>query len=215
MTRSTEPSRTSDITSTVTRTILGHLEEGRRPWSPCWSHYPISLHLIQTGAIDGFPESFRTLGREVRFVNPDQRDRAAESFVQATGAHILTGGQRPAYDRRTDQILMPSFEDFRSSEDYYSVLFHELVHWTGHESRLDRLGNVSRKSKEHAMEELVAELGAAFLCASLGLSCEPREDHAAHMGSSLDFLGQDTRFVFSAASCASRAVDYLKARVSP
>ena len=85
-----------------------------------------------------------------------------------------------------------------------------MTHWTRHPSRLDRdLGRKRWGDEGYAREELVAELGAAFLCADLGLELQPREDHAAYIGSWLDVLKNDKRFVFSAAAHAQRAVDFL------
>lgn len=88
---------------------------------------------------------------------------------------------------------------------------HELTHWTRHKTRLDRdLGRKRFGDAGYAMEELVAEIGAAFLCADLGLTPEPREDHAAYIGSWLQALKNDKRAIFSAAGHAQKAVDYLQ-----
>jgi antirestriction protein ArdC len=105
---------------------------------------------------------------------------------------------------------MPEFESFRDPEAYYATLGHELTHWTRHPSRLD--GDFGRRrhgDEGYAREELVAELGAAILCADLGLALEPREDHAAYLASWLKVLRDDKRFIFSAAAHAQRAVDFL------
>lgn len=89
-------------------------------------------------------------------------------------------------------------------------LGHELTHWTRHPSRLDRdFGRRRHGDEAYAREELVAELGAAFLCADLGLALEPREDHAAYLASWLEVLRDDRRFIFSAAAHAQRAADFL------
>ena len=97
-------------------------------------------------------------------------------------------------------------------EAFYSTLCHELVHWSGANSRLDR--DLTGRFGEHAyaMEELVAELGAAFLCADLGISQTPREDHAAYIKSWLDVLKSDKRAIFTAASKASEAAEWLQSR---
>jgi antirestriction protein ArdC len=105
---------------------------------------------------------------------------------------------------------MPPFESFRDGESYYATLGHECVHWTRHPSRLDRdFGRQRWGDVGYAREELIAELGASFLAADLGLSLEPREDHAAYVADWLTVLRNDRRAIFVAAAHAQRAVDYL------
>jgi antirestriction protein ArdC len=105
---------------------------------------------------------------------------------------------------------MPPFETFRDVESYAATLAHELTHWTKHDTRLTRdMGRKSWGDEGYAREELVAELGSAFLCADLGITPEVRADHAAYIASWLTVLKGDKRFIFSAASHAQRAADYL------
>jgi antirestriction protein ArdC len=105
---------------------------------------------------------------------------------------------------------MPPIECFRDSESHAATLAHELMHWTRHASRLDRdLGRKRFGDAGYAMEELVAELGAAFLCADLRITPEVREDHASYIHEWLKVLKDDKRAIFSAASHAGKAVDYL------
>lgn len=142
--------------------------------------------------------------------NPDERIAHAESFFAATGADIRHGGGSAFYVPAQDFIQMPPFEAFRDAQGYYATLGHECCHWTRHESRLDRdLGRKRFGDEGYAREELVAELGAAFLCADLGLTLEDRADHAAYIGSWLKALKDDKRAIFSAAAHAQRAVDFL------
>ena len=101
-------------------------------------------------------------------------------------------------------------KSFRDSESYYATLAHETTHWTRHPSRLDRdFGRQRFGDHGYAMEELVAELGAAFLSADLDLTPEVREDHAAYIGNWLTVLKSDKRAIFTAASHAQRAADFL------
>jgi antirestriction protein ArdC len=94
---------------------------------------------------------------------------------------------------------------------YYATLAHEMTHWTRHESRLNRdLGRKRFGDAGYAMEELVAEIGAAFLCADLGITPETRDDHAAYIASWLKVLKDDKRAIFTAASHAQKAADYLQ-----
>jgi antirestriction protein ArdC len=105
---------------------------------------------------------------------------------------------------------MPELNTFRDAESYYATLAHEMTHWTRHTSRLDRdLGRKRFADAGYAMEELVAEIGAAFLCADLGITPETRDDHAAYIASWLQVLKNDKRAIFTAASHAQKAADYL------
>jgi antirestriction protein ArdC len=139
-----------------------------------------------------------------------QRIDRAEVFFAATGARVRYGGKMAAaYDQHFDFVTMPLFESFRDAESYYTTLAHEMTHWTGHPLRLDR--NFPRQSGDDdiAMEELVAELGAAFLCADLDLVAELRPDHAAYIGKYINPLKHDKQAIFTAASHAEHAVDFL------
>ena len=119
---------------------------------------------------------------------------------------------RPITAWRPTSCRCRLFETFRDAESYYATLAHELTHWTRHPSRLDRSFGRKRFGDEgYAMEELVAELGAAFLSADLGLTPEPREDHAAYIGHWLNVLKNDKRAIFTAASHAQRAADFIAA----
>ena len=146
-----------------------------------------------------------------------QRLSAADAFVQATGADIRHGGGQAFYQPGGDYIAMPKREAFigtdtsSATEAYYSTLLHELTHWTGHKSRLARLELKNRYGSEgYAFEELVAELGAAFACQSLGITTIPREDHAAYIQSWLKVLQGDNKAVFRAAAEAQKALDFLQ-----
>jgi antirestriction protein ArdC len=107
-------------------------------------------------------------------------------------------------------VQMPPFEAFRDAESFYSTLAHETVHWTRHMSRLDRdFGRKRFGDEGYAMEELVAELGSAFLSADLDLTPELRDDHASYIASWIKVLKEDKRAIFTAASHAQRAADFL------
>ncbi len=139
-----------------------------------------------------------------------QRIEAADRFFAATGATIRHGGTRAYYAEASDYVQMPPFETFQDAESHAATLAHELTHWTKHGTRLARdMGRVKWGDEGYAREELVAELGAAFLCADLAITPDVREDHAAYIASWLTVLKLDKRFVFSAASHAQRAADYL------
>lgn len=135
----------------------------------------------------------------------------AERFLTNTGATIRHGGNKAYYSPSQDLVQMPPFEAFRDKESYYATALHELTHWTSHKIRLDRSFN-AKKFGDHgyAREELVAELGAAFLSADLGITPDVREDHAAYLDNWLRVLQEDKRAIFSAAAHAQRAADFLQ-----
>lgn len=158
--------------------------------------------------IDGLSDNYYTKPEPV--IDTAQRIDHAERFFTATGADIRHGGAQAYYSGGSDHVQMPVFECFRSPEAYYATLAHELTHWTKHKSRLDREFGRKRWGDEgYAREELVAELGAAFLCADLGLTPEPGTDHAAYIQSWLKVLKEDKRAIFSAAAHAQKAADFL------
>jgi antirestriction protein ArdC len=141
-----------------------------------------------------------------------ERIERADAFFANTKADLRVGGNRAYYAIGEDYVRMPPFETFRDAESHASTLAHELTHWTRHPSRLNReFGRKRWGDAGYAMEELVAELGAAFLCADLQITPEVRDDHASYIESWLKVLQGDSRAVFSAASQASKAVDYLHA----
>lgn len=133
------------------------------------------------------------------------------AFAGHTGADVRTGGARAYYSPSGDFIQMPDAASFESAEAHAATLVHELAHWTGHASRLDRNFTKAKRfgDEAYAAEELVAELAAAFLAADLGFEPLPRDDHAAYLAAWLRVLKADKRAIFTAASAASRAAAYL------
>lgn len=142
-------------------------------------------------------------------------DRTVDAFVQATGAHVGHGYSTARYRTDLDTIEMPSPAWFidtptrTASQAYHGVLFHELTHWTGPPRRCDREFGRRFGDKKYAFEELVAELGAAFLCAAFKMANETREDHAAYLADWIELLGNDTKAFFAAANKAQEAIEYL------
>lgn len=160
--------------------------------------------------MEGLPEQYTRPASVV--LDPVQRIAHAEAFFAATGAEISHGGNRAYYAEGPDRIQMPLFETFKDVESYYSTVAHECIHWTKHKSRLDRdLGRKRWGDEGYAAEELVAELGSAFLCADLGITPDMRDDHAAYIASWLKVLKDDKRAIFTTAAHAQRASDFLHA----
>jgi antirestriction protein ArdC len=164
--------------------------------------------------IDGLPARFYAKG-EPRGETV-QRVERVEAFFAATGAVVRHGGNRAYYSISTDHVQMPPVEAFRDAESYYATRAHETTHWTRHPSRLDRdFGRKRYGDEGYAIEELVAELGSAFLSADLDLTPEVRDDHAAYIASWIKVLKDDKRAIFSAASHAQRAADFLHGLQKP
>jgi antirestriction protein ArdC len=139
-----------------------------------------------------------------------QRIDRAEAFFARTGAAIRYGGTMAYYNVSQDFVQMPPFEAFRDAESFYSTLGHETLHWTRHKSRLDRdFGRKRFGDEGYAMEELVAELGSAFLSADLDLTPGLRSDHSSYIASWIKVPKDDRRAIFTAASHAQRAADFL------
>jgi antirestriction protein ArdC len=153
-------------------------------------------------------------------LGPIERIEAADRFIAATGARIEHGGDRAFYRPSTDHIQMPDeglfcgTDTMTRSESYFAVLLHELTHWVGGAPRLNR--DMGKRFGDHAYaaEELVAEIGAAFLCSELGITQDVRADHAQYLANWLTLLKSDSRAIFTAAAKASEAVAYLK-RLQP
>ena len=131
----------------------------------------------------------------------------ADTFFKSVGADVRHGGNQAYYAPMSDHIQMPPFQAFCEAAGYYSTLAHEHTHWTA--SRCDRQLGKRFGDNAYAAEELIAELGAAFTCARLGLSTEPRADHAAYIQSWLKVLKADKRAIFTAASKAQQATDWM------
>jgi len=191
--------------NTITRTELdvdtGKEEERDIPFMKGYSVFNVEQ-------VEGLPAHFYAVAEPQ--LDPVERIDHAEKFFAATSADIRHGGNQAYYAVGSDHVQMPPFEAFRDAESYYATLAHEMSHWTRHASRLDRdFGRKRFGDEGYAMEELVAELGSAFLAADLGIAPEVREDHAAYIGSWLKVLKNDKRAIFTAAAHAQRAADFL------
>ena len=138
-----------------------------------------------------------------------------DTFIESLGADIRYGRDNAAFDTRRDLIHMPDRCRFvgtatsTATESFYATMLHEHVHWSGHPKRLNRDLSSRFGTQGYAVEELVAELGAAFLCAELGLTPSPRLDHAAYVQNWLRVLRDDNKAIFTAASTAKAACQFL------
>jgi antirestriction protein ArdC len=164
--------------------------------------------VFNVAQIDGLPTSIAT-PEEVACAT----DEDVERFISATKADIRHGGSRACFVPSLDIIQLPLPSSFISVENYFATKLHELGHWSGHESRLNRDLKNRFGSQAYAAEELVAELTSAFLSARLGINGELR--HAAYIESWIKLLTADNRAIFTAASKASQASDYLRSFSAP
>lgn len=168
-------------------------------------------YVFNASQVDGFD----TPSIEQTDLGPVRRTAEFERFVASTGAKINHGGHRAFYSLTTDEITMPEEKSFTGTATmdrdlgYMSVLAHELGHWSGAKPRLDRQLKSRFGTHEHAAEEIIAEMTAAFVCAELGLAAEPRADHAQYIAHYLKLLRDDSRAIFTAAAAASKAAAYL------
>lgn len=178
-------------------TEAAHEPEERRAFVAC------GYAVFNADQVDGYtPETPPMLPES-------ERIEAAERFFAAIPARIEHGGNSAFYAPRTDHVQLPPFGRFTSGKAYCATLAHELTHWSGTKPRLDRDLSGRFGDDAYAMEELIAELGAAFTIGRLGLPSLPREDHAAYIANWLKVLKRDSRAIFTAASQAQRAADYL------
>ncbi len=193
------------ITKTETDTTTGEDSERRIPFLKSYTVFNVA----QIGGLLATPAEPEPADR----LTDADRIEAADAFFAKVGAELRHGGTRAFYAPALDAITMPPFAAFESPASYYATLGHEHIHWTGHSRRLDRLEKAPKASEPYAREELVAELGAAFLCADLGISDEPRKDHASYLASWLKVLREDKRAIVTAASAAQRAANFLHEKV--
>jgi len=138
-----------------------------------------------------------------------ERHELGQKLVDMSGADIVFGGSQPCYMPGADRVHMPELGLFNTAEDFYATAFHELTHWTGNKARLNRDMSGRFGSESYAAEELVAELGAAFLTAELGMDGTHLQ-HESYLAGWLRVLKQDKRAIFTAASMATKAATFLK-----
>lgn len=206
----------------------GNVRKGERGTTVCYAVTFIPKSEAERAASDGNdPRSIGFLKRYTVF-NADQCDGLdasffegveplpecetiphAETLIKATGADFRIGGDRAFYVPSKDFIQVPPQPAFFEQINYYRTCFHELGHWTGHTSRLERDMKGVKGSVPYAKEELVAEMTSAFVCAAL--SIVPTVRHTDYIGSWLRVLKDDKRAIFRAASLASKAADFILA----
>lgn len=157
--------------------------------------------------IDGLPLTMETVSPEATFDPLPQ----AENLFRKSGANIIEKGQNAFFSPSNDEVWLPERHLFSDAANFYAIGLHELVHWSGGKSRLNREMKGKFGSEGYAAEELVAELGSAFLMADLGIVGEVQ--HESYIASWLKALKNDKRYIFKAASTTSKAHRYLMEKV--
>jgi len=160
--------------------------------------------------IEGLPDHYYRAPDAI--AEPLERIEHADRFFDNTGAVVRYGGNQAYYSPPTDHVQLPEPAQFRDMASFVAIRAHETLHWTSAPHRLNRdLSRYHKDRRERAFEEMLVELGAAMICADLGIvpELEPRPDHAAYIQSWAAILGSDKRAIFHAAAHAQRAVAYL------
>jgi antirestriction protein ArdC len=157
--------------------------------------------------VTGLPEHFYARQQPSR--NLEERLDTAEEFFNAFPIEKRYGGNRAYYSPREDYIQLPPYDSFANRSSFYATEAHESIHATGSPKRLNREFGKRFGDQQYAFEELIAELGAAYLCADLSITPEVMPEHGQYLQAWLSILKADSKALFTAASQASRAVEYL------
>jgi antirestriction protein ArdC len=187
----------------ITRTVVSDTGEEEEETFPVMRTFCV-FNAEQTSGL----EHLRAGRTELAPAILDERYEQADAAIAATEARIVFGGNEARYSPTSDQIELPFRHQFASVADYFETLAHEMVHWSQHPTRL----NWEHRKAEHsyALGELIAEIGACFLCAELGLpTADTLDNHHAYVKSWISALENDPKFIFTASAQASKAVDYL------
>jgi antirestriction protein ArdC len=169
---------------------------------------PNGFVVFNIAQVDGLPDAPLD-GPDPLVVIDEFAPEAMCAMLDAVPAQRAAG--KPSYSPSLDRVMMPPIEAFVSPLAYYATLAHELVHWTGHSSRLDRELSSRFGSNAYAVEELIAELGAAFTCHSYGVDVADRPDHAQYLSSWCSVLRETPSVLWTVASKAQAALDHIEA----
>ncbi len=166
-----------------------------------------SYTVFNAEQIEGLPAHF--YAERKNNLSDEQRNAFAEAWLANVPAEIRHGGNRAFYSSKHDFIQLPDFGDFKKPEGYYSTRAHELVHWTGHVSRNNRDFSGRFGTDKYAFEELIAEIGASFVCDALSLPSQIDTEHAPYIADWIKVLKGDKRAIFTAATQAQKAMERL------
>ena len=164
-----------------------------------------SYTVFNAEQVEGLPDSFKNVVQD----HGTQPIPAVLELVAKAGVNVVEVNRGASYASARDIVLMPPTSAFVSADAWAATMLHECVHWTGHKDRLNRVLSCYMGDEDYCREELVAELGAAFLCADLGVVDHPREQAAAYLDHWLGNLKEDKTYIFTAAAAAAKAADFL------
>ena len=177
-------------------------EEEKEKTIPMLKTYSV-FNLSQTEGLEHLIKSFSSKDKPLF-----QDVERAEQLIKKSKADIsFAPVDKACYLPEDDKILMPKKQQFKNQEGFYSTMFHELSHWTGHKSRLDRPKGNKKGSKAYAFEELIAEISASFICCHLGFKYSTQ--HSAYVKSWLKVLKEDKQAIFRASSKAQKATEFI------
>lgn len=171
------------------------------PWMDKPRTFPFSV--FNAEQIDGLPPPPKRPES-----TPHERHERCEALVKASGAVVIHGASNPHYAPKADKIGMPYPERFLDPAGYYAALTHELAHWSGHESRLNRDLSGAFGSESYAREEMIAETASHIMGVELGIGHDPTQ-HAAYIHHWMKIAKEDPNFVYTAATAAEKVCDFL------
>lgn len=164
--------------------------------------FMITKHVYRAKDVEGLePKTYEGDKENKRF-------NSIEEFIKSTGINLIEGGNRPLYFKSRDAITVPRIEQYNSSEEYYRDLFHELVHWTGGKTRLNRDVKKYQAEKDYGREQLIAEMGAGYLCQYFGIGIT--ENSVAYIDQWLKAIDGDANLLVSAAQSAEKVLTFFK-----
>jgi antirestriction protein ArdC len=167
-----------------------------------------TFSIFNADQVDGYETP--AIVDEIDHTKLTQPDTLADQLAERAGCDVrFSDPDRAFYSPGHDFVNMPRATQFGTVTDYAATLLHELTHWTGHKNRLDRQFAMTNGTKDYAKEELVAELGAAMMCGSLGITPAPREDHAKYLAGWMRRLKDEPKIIFSAAAKANKAAEWI------
>ena len=170
-----------------------------------------AFRVFNVDQLENLPDRFYPEEEETEPTNMDTKEypHIQEFFDNLPVHHVDHKGSRACYAPDLDLIKMPEVKDFKSNAHYFTTLGHETIHWTGHKGRLDRDLSGSFGNQKYGKEELIAELGAAFLAAQWGISSHTKEESESYLASWIQTMKKEPKFLFQAASAAQKAVTFL------
>ncbi|MFY9294405.1 MAG: zincin-like metallopeptidase domain-containing protein [Methylorubrum rhodinum] len=172
-------------------------------------------HVFNAAQVDGAPDRTGSAAGPMGDGLDPADEQVLSTFLATTGARIIPGGKHACYSTASDTIRLPARSAFPTFSGYAGTIIHELVHWSGAAHRLARDLTGRFGSRAYAAEELVAEIGAAFVLADIGLVRTPHPDHAAYCAAWATLLRDDPRALTTAARLAAQAAGYLGAYMPP